>query len=180
MSKYNLAFKLAVIAAYDAGGLSFREVGARFGLGHSPVRQWIALFRLHGVAGLETRHQHYSAVFKLFVLQRIWDDGLSHRQAGVQFNVRNISSIALWQRRYDEGGAVALEPRSNTRSRTGRPRSMPLSPKNMPAPAPSGTLPADDSRSREELLKELHQLRMENDYLKKLRALRLEAARLAK
>lgn len=176
MSKYDLAFKLAVIAAYDEGGMSLREVGAKFGLGHSPVRQWIALYRHHGLAGLEAKHHRYSAAFKLFVLQRIWDDGLSHRQAGVQFNIHNIGSIAQWQRCYDEGGAAALEPRSQS----ARSRSMPLSPKHLPTPLPDEAVPVDDGRSREELLKELQQLRMENDYLKKLRALRLEAARQAK
>lgn len=180
MSKYDLAFKLAVIAAYDAGGLSLREVGAKFGLDHSPVRQWIALYKRHGLAGLETKHQRNSGAFKLFVLQRIWQDGLSHRQAGIQFNIHNISSIADWQHRFDEGGEAALEPQHTRHSRSGRPKSMPLSPDDMPVTAADIALPVEDTRSREELMAELQQLRMENDYLKKLRALRLEAEKTAK
>lgn len=165
MSKYDLRFKLSVVTAYATGGDGFRGVGARFGVDHATVAKWVSLHSAHGLAGLEKKFSHYDAAFKLSVLLRIWEDGLSHREAAAAFNIRNRSSIADWKRRYEHGGIAALAPR-----RKGRPRSMP--PPDNPPDTPA-TL-SDDGRSREELLAELSYLRMENAFLKKLKALTQE------
>jgi transposase len=111
---------------------------------------------------LEKKFRHYDAEFKLSVLRRIREDGLSHRQAAAVFNIRNMSCLSDWERRYERGGIEALVSR-----RTGRPGSMP----KPPTPSQPRTSPSDDTRSREELLAELGYLRMENAYLKKLKAL---------
>jgi transposase len=100
----------------------------------------------------------YDAKFKLSVLQHMWDNGLSNRQAAAHFNVRNPTSIGIWDRRYREGGMEALA----------RPRKHAL---NMKAPTSKPELKPDHERSREDLLKELEYLRMENEVLKKLEAL---------
>jgi transposase len=99
----------------------------------------------------------------------MWEDGLSYRQTAALFDIRNRSSLADWERRYQTGGIDALSPR-----RKGRPRSMP-EPQKQPDASRS-----DDKKSREELLAELTYLRMENAYLKKLDALTLEQAALEK
>ena len=54
----------------------------------------------------------------------------------------------------------------NVRSRRGRPKKMPELPPQQPKAPPD-----DDTRTREELLAEVNYLRMENAYLKKLKAL---------
>jgi transposase len=171
MSRYSTFFKQSVVAAYGEGACGFRQVGARFGIDHSTVRKWVALDAAHGVSGLAKKHDRYDGAFKLSVLRRIWEDGLSHRQAAAVFNIRNRSCIAQWERRYERGGIEALALR-----RKGRPRSMP----EPPGPNHPQSLPSDDTRSREELLSELSYLRMENAYLKKLEALAQEQAPLKK
>lgn len=166
MTKHSTAFKHSVVAFYLSDERSYREVGVRFGIDHSTVRKWVSLHGEHGSAGLSKKVSAYEAAFKLSVLQRMWDDGLSYRQAAAVFNIRNASCLSDWERRYDRGGVEALAPR-----RRGRPRSMPE------PPAISGKTNApqnDDARSREELLAELNYLRMENAYLKKLEALTRE------
>jgi transposase len=156
MSKHSTPFKLSVVSAYESGLGGFREVGARFGLDHATVRKWVSIHAAHGIAGLERKYGSYDSDFKLSVLRRMWDDGLSHRQAAAIFNIRDKSSIADWERRYERGGMEALSPRRKGRPRSMRPR--PDSPPETPA-----TLSGSDTRSREA---ELNYLRMENAYLK--------------
>ena len=77
------------------------------------------------------------------------------RQVAVIFGLSHPAQIGVWERQYYSGGIEAL-------SRKKRITTMPETPVS----------PVDDdSRSREELLAELNYLRMENEYLKKLKAL---------
>jgi len=68
--------------------------------------------------------------------------------------------VGIWERAYRDGGVEALMPRPR-----GRSKAMPT-----PEPAPDN-LPDDDKLSREQLLAEVKQLRMELAYTKKLQAL---------
>ncbi|WP_431320423.1 IS3 family transposase [Rhizobium sp. YTU87027] len=164
MSKHSEAFKRSVVEFYQTGERGAREVGRRFGVDHATVRTWVASYAAHGPLGLAKKFSRYDTAFKLSVLQRMWEDGLSYRQTAALFDIRNKSSLADWERRYKTGGIDALSPR-----RKGRPRSMP-EPQKQPDASRS------DDKSREELLAELTYLRMENAYLKKLGCLNAGAS----
>ena len=70
--------------------------------------------------------------------------------------------IVLWQRAYEIGGVAALYPHSSIRYRAmGEEIDK----------EPVGGDPEDEKRTRQELLDEVRRLRMENAYLKKLKAL---------
>jgi transposase len=159
MSRHSTAFKQSVVAFYLSGDESYASTGAAYGIDHGTVRKWVSSYRMHGVAGLARKFNHYTADFKLSVLRRMWEDGLSHRQTAALFNIRNASCLWDWARRYETGGIDALSPRR------GRSRSMP----EPPAADEPQALQNDDTRSREELLAELNYLRMENAYLKNWR-----------
>ena len=163
MSRHSVAFKRLVVDFYGNGERSFGEAAAKFGLDHATVRKWVAIHAAHGLVGLAKKFSQYDADFKLLVLRRMWDDGLSRRQTAAIFNIRNAGCLSDWERRYECGGIDALASR-----RKGRPRSMPKPPPKTPG---SIVPPDDDAKSREELLAELSHLRMENAYLKKLEAL---------
>jgi transposase len=171
MSKHSSAFKQSVVEFYLSGGESVASTGRHFGVDHGTVRIWVASYRVHGFDGLARKFSHYTADFKLSVLRRMWEDGLSHRQVAAVFDIRNRSCLADWERRYERGGIEALASR-----RKGKPRSMP----EPPAPDEPQALPSDETRSREELLAELSYLRMENAFLKKLKALTQEQSPLKK
>ena len=163
MSKHSVSFKQLVVEHYGGGEHGFKEVASHFGLDHATVRKWVASHAAHGVAGLSKKFSHYDAHFRLSVLERMWKDGLSHRQTAAIFDIRNARCLSDWERLYKSGGLEALAPR-----RRGRPRSMPEPPI---IPAGPGEPQKDEARSREELVAELNYLRMENAYLKKLEAL---------
>jgi transposase len=160
MAKYDYELKLKLVMAYLDGDGGFRALGAKFGVDHTKIRGWVTHYRLHGTEGLRKKFSHYSASFKLSVLQQMWNDGLSYGQTAAVFGIRNPWCLAGWERLYRSGGIEALEPRKR-----GRPKAMD-DPKSKPPPDRE-----EDQRSREELLGELNHLRMENAYLKKLEAL---------
>ncbi|WP_439672815.1 helix-turn-helix domain-containing protein [Cupriavidus necator] len=120
------------------------------------LRRWVNALQRHGDSGLRKKHEAYSAEFKLKVLQRMWRDELSYQQVSALFDLREAGGVSRWERQYHEGGFEALEPR-----RKGRPARMPQ-PKQ---PAQLPPTPAQDERSREDLLKENEYLRAEVAYL---------------
>lgn len=124
------------------------------------VRRWVVWYQLHGTDGLNKKSSRYSPAFKLSVLQHMWDTEMSSIQTAALFNIRSTSSIAGWIRDYRNRGPSGLNPGIR-----GRPKKM-AAPTTKPEPSPD-----DEKRTREELLGELNYLRMENAYLKKLRAL---------
>jgi transposase len=162
MTKYSEQFKLEVVQDYlGAGSSGLRAVAQRYGIpSHFTVRKWVLAFQLHGDVGQRRQRRQYSAEFKLLVLQDMWDNHLSMLQAALKFDIRDHGVVGRWERAYEEGGVEALAPRPR-----GKPEPMATS---VAAPA---SPPDDDNRSREELLAEVNQLRMEVAYLKKLEAL---------
>jgi transposase len=162
MAKYTEQFKLEVVLDYlDSGSVGFRALAQRYGIpNHFTVRKWVLAYQVHGNVGLSKKLSQYSAEFKLFVLKHMWDNHLSMVQTAVKFDIRDDGMVGRWERAYRAGGIEALVPRPR-----GRPKSMATA-----VPKPDDP-PGDDKRSREELLAEVNQLRMELAYLKKLEAL---------
>lgn len=161
MIKYSEQFKLAVIEHYQTGIAGYRIVGQHFGLAPAMVRRWVLWYRTHGLAGLSKQHTSYSSEFKVSVLQHMWDNSLSQTQVAAVFNVRNTASIGKWERRFLSGGIEAL-------ARASQNKVIELKKAPTAKPPPSAN---DQERSREDLLSELEDLRMEVAVLKKLQAL---------
>ena len=176
MSKYSTSFKREVVERYLQGNEGQGSLADQFGIDHGTLRKWVAAYQAHGEAGLAKKFSHYSAEFKFSVLQRMEKDALSKRETAAIFNIRCLSLLTNWQKSYETGGLAALAPR-----RKGRRKKMPdpVIPPNAVAPPDAGSLQVKhaevaskvDTRTREELLAALAYLEMENEYLKKLRAL---------
>ncbi len=156
--------KLQAVEAYLSGQWSMAQITQRHGVTESTVHRWLALYRQHGAAGLAQQpRRSYDLAFRLQVLSTMRSQALSAQQAALRFGVRDLSIVGQWVRLYDAGGKAALAPQLR-----GSPTPMRKPPPVSPAAPPAGD---HDTRSREELLKELDWLRMENAYLKKLEAL---------
>ena len=168
MAKYDERFKQKLIDEYLEGGVSCRGLAARHGLRHSILQRWLAAYRIHGSAALRPGTVRHDAQFRMQVLNRMWRDRLSLARVAALYDIRDVGQVARWARLYDEGGVPALESRPR-----GRPRNMIDSQPDKPTEDK-----APDSRTREELLKEIEYLRAEVAYLKKLDAL-LEAKKRA-
>jgi transposase len=163
MGKYSNQRKLAAAKDYCGGNLGLKEIARRHGVNVASLRLWAAAYRANGAAGVLTkRRKYYSAEFKMSVLMHMRREKLSYRQTAALFNIRNRDIIGMWQRAYEIGGASALSPHSSIR------RLAMTKQVEIKSRAPEAE---DETRTRQELLDELHQLRMENAYLKKLEAL---------
>lgn len=162
MAKYTLEFKLAVIEYFLSGQGGQKATAKQFGIEHSAVRKWVAVFQQHGKSGLHVRQTRaqYSAAFKESVVLHIQQHHVSARNAAAHFNIPAFGMISQWQRLYDEGGLLALEPkpRGRIQAMTHQP-SKPLSQQSL------------DILSKEELIRQLEYLQAENACLKKLQAL---------
>ena len=161
MAKYSTQFKLDVIQQCLQGEAGIKAIASEHGLHHSMIKHWRNLYAAHGQAGLEKKSTRYPAERRLQVLEHMWANRLSYRQSAAVFNIRSPSCLPIWERCYHSGGIDALMPRQR-----GKPKKMPTSQPPQPQPHVD-----DASRSREELLAEVNFLRMENAYLKKLKAL---------
>ena len=160
MNTYTAEFKRSVVLKYLEGSMSYRTVAEHFGVpNHSLVERWVGFYRRHGEDGLTSKRSVYSAEFKFSVLQYMWDNSLSKGQTATAFNIRRHATVGDWERAYNAGGLEALKPH-----RKGRLTMLPPSEKQE-------TTKADETRTREELLEEVLDLRAEVAYLKKLEAL---------
>lgn len=154
--------KLEAVETYRAGQLGLRATALHHDVGVSSLRKWIAAYQAHGVAGVHRkRKQVYDVKFKMAVLQRIRDEGLSHRQAAAIFDIRRFDIITAWERAFKKDGMAGLVPHQTTRH----------SGIQDDEAEHSSQLNDDEGRTRQSLLKELAALRSENAYLKNLDAL---------
>jgi transposase len=163
MAKYTDKQKLEAVEAYRRGSGGLLATAQAHGVGIDSLRKWVAAYSAHGAAGVVTkkRGSNYDLEFKLEVLRRMNEEGISSRQAAALFNIRRLNKVAEWSRLYAVHGVAALQPgwkEEPPMTKTPRRRN------------DVDALP-DEQRSREELLRDLQQLRLENAYLKKVQAL---------
>ena len=177
MARHDKKFKQAVVQAYLSGEGGYQTLGGKYAVTPSVVRQWVGHYRQHGDRGLCKKFSHYSADFKLAVLQRMRDQELSFKQAAVLFDLRGGSGVVSgWKRRYDEGGLKALEPKPRGRPAKMKPLKTPKTPATpRRAKTPNTHEPSSEQAQESVTLQALHQeneyLRAEVAYLKKLDAL---------
>mgnify|MGYP000072415493 CR=1 FL=1 len=177
MARHDEKFKQALVQAYLSGEGGYKTLGDRYAVAPSVVRQWVGHYRQHGDAGLRKKFSHYSADFKLSVLQRMRDQELSFKQAAVLFDLRGGSGVVSgWERSYDKGGLKALEPKPRARPSKMKPLKTPKTPATrQSAKTPNthepGSEQAQEPVTLEALRRENEYLRAEVAYLKKLDAL---------
>jgi transposase len=162
MAKYDEKFKRSVVQDYLAGGGGYRGLAAKYGVTHGQIRHWVGSYRQNGDEGLAKKFSHYSAEFKLRVLEHMWREELSFNQTIHLFDLRGGGGVvSAWQRKYHEGGITALAPKSRGR------------PKQMKSPEPLKPLDekSTEAKTLQELQRENEYLRAEVAYLKKLDAL---------
>jgi transposase len=162
MAKYDEKLKRSVVQEYLEGGDGYRGLSAKYGVTHGQIRRWVGAFQQNGVDGLTKKFSHYSAEFKLQVLERMWREELSFNQTTDLFDLRGGSGVvSSWQRKYYQGGITALAPKPR-----GRPKQM----KSPTSPKPLSDKPTG-AKTLQELQRENEYLRAEVAYLKKLDAL---------
>lgn len=160
-------FKLEVVNHYLHTSDGQRKTAAIYGIYSSEVRLWTNLYQLHGIAGLQKQHLHFSAKEKELVILYKRDHHLSTRQTAEHFNIHTFSTITNWEKLYASGGLPALNHRKKVKSSIMKPNQPTVSHK------------LDTDLCKDELLQQLRYLRAEVAYLKKLEALTQQKQKLA-
>lgn len=156
MAKFSLKFKQEVAEKYLEGELSLKAVAKIYNLCPSSVRKWAYVYREHGIEILSGKKGRHSADFKLMVVKEVVDGGFSARETAVKHGLPAFNTICRWIEKYRKYGDDAFTRKHRKISS--------LTDKNN---VPSTPGPELTNSEREEL----EQLRVENSYLKKLKAL---------
>ena len=161
IAKYDEIFKRSVVQDYLAGGGGYKGLASKYGVTYGQIRNWVGFYRLNGDKGLTKKFSHYSAEFKLHILEYMWREELSFTQTIHLFDLRGGGGVvSAWQRKYHEGGITALAPKPR-----GRPKQMKSLEPQKPIEKPT------EAKTLQELQRENEYLRAEVAYLKKLDAL---------
>ena len=157
MSKYSCEFKLKVVKYCIEDSHSYCDTSRHFNVAESCVKRWAKKYEIHGPSGLLKNFKaSYSGDFKVSVVEYMHNNHLSLNETAIHFNLAYDQVVARWERIYYEKGPQALyEERRGRR-------------KNMSSKPIKKKLSKD---AEKHLIAEVQQLRMENEYLKKLNAL---------
>ena len=172
MSKYSTQFKLQVVQEYQRGDISQRKLCKKYGISSCAiVKGWIDLVNQHGLKSLKVKNKKsvYSTEFKLHVVNYYRTHELGSSKVAAYFDL-NKSQVYSWYRRYQKEGIVGLRPRPK-----GRPRKIMNKRKKKQSLTP--TKEEQYQQEIADLKAKLAYAKMENDILKKLRALRQQEER---
>ena len=158
MAKYPLEFKLKLVQEMEETYRGIRYIGKKYGVRINLIGYWNLLYKQHGVEGLAIKHGTYTGEFKESVLEYMKQNHLSLNQTASHFKIPAVSTVINWRNLVEKEGRSSLYEERRGRQTT-------MTPKKKKTEKPL------DPNSIEALLEENEQLRMENAYLKKLRAL---------
>lgn len=155
MTKYSSEFRIKLVKEVDAGD-SLKCVARRYCMSHTLLRNWYAKYSSGGISQLLSTNKHYTSEFKIFAIEYRRQNDLSLMSAAAALSIPSFGTLHWWEKRYLESGVAGLE-----NIKKGRPPNMPKEPKKH----------KHELTREEQLEAENAQLRMENAYLKKLKAL---------
>jgi len=150
--------KLTAIFAYFEENKSTHQIARKLQIDRHYNRLWIELYRYHGIEGI-IRPQgctNYDDPFKIKVIQHLIETGDSLLQIAAKFNIPSRETVRRWKKQWmSKAGEVLYQIEKERLT------------------MPKKHTPANDlnEKTMEELKEEIEYLRMENAYLKKLRAL---------
>lgn len=150
---YSVQKKKEVVDYILNNDISLYQAQLKYNISREIIRMWIARYKNGGTKALKDirKKRKYTGQFKVDVVEYMYEHRLSYKKTCMKFTVSDYL-IKEWDLVYRHEGKDVLLKGNYMKSRKK---------KNLDL----------DKKSREELLEEIEQLRMENAYLKKLRAL---------
>lgn len=152
---------------YLNGSLGYKAIAKKYGIkSHSNIIEWVKRYEKQGLAAFHVQKTHsvYGGDFKLEVLEWMKRTGSSYLDTAIHFNIPNSSTVHRWWEQFEEEGVEALYHGK------GRPPAM-NTPKKSQKNQKRSAKDAHHLTEMERLEKENRLLRIENEYLKKMRAL---------
>jgi transposase len=164
---YSDEFKIMLVREYQEGKMGYDLLAKKHGIKSSTlIKKWVKVFEKLGIEGLMRKRHHnvYSVQFKMDVLDYMKHTGASVMNTALQFGITNPPLITAWKKAFLEGGIEALDKQK------GRP---PMSDKTKNRKSKK-TVEEKEMTYEQKLEKENELLRLEVEYLKKLRAFQMD------
>lgn len=162
MSKYRSEDKLKAVNAY-LNGMGSTTVARKFGINSKEtVIRWVKKYKNHGLKGLKNSvsREEFTIKEKKYILHWMKMTKSSYPETANHFNILAPSTIWQWENRLENKGIDGLLSRRERRSMTKK---------------KTNNTKTKNTNTDKEKLKKLEEenlmLRIENDFLKKLRAL---------
>lgn len=172
--KYSYEMKLNSVQEYLNGSLGTPSLAQKYHVSNcSLIQTWINQYNTYGKKGLKKKktNNKYPLNFKLDVLRFKQDTGASYRETANAFGIGEPSITANWKRQCLKEGTTGLSKPQ------GRPLIMPKSNKDKKKQTKDNRTNEQAVNEIELLKKENEYLRIELEYLKKLKALGLKDPR---
>lgn len=150
---YSLDEKMEVINYLLTNDVSLCQAEKKYGINRETIRGWLSKYKRGGINKLKKKekYQKYTGQFKVDVVEYMYEHRCSRKKTSMVFMISDYL-VKEWDLVYRyEGKDVLLK--GNYMKTVKKKHQNP------------------NEKSKEELLEEIEQLRMENAYLKKLRAL---------
>jgi len=158
-NKYSDDLKLTVVREYQEGKLGIRPLAKKHGIkSKSVVGRWIKVYERFGSEGLKRKRKNksYSVHFKLDVLSFMKRTGSSETETALHFGITEPTIIGRWKKVILEGKDEGLNKHK------GRP------------PMSNNKKTDKEMTYKQKLERENELLRLEVEYLKKLRAFQMD------
>lgn len=166
MAKYSEQFKLMVVKEYCEGKMGYDSLAKKYEIPSStPIKGWVKAYENFGVKGLKrnTKNKTYPVQFKLDVLSFMKRTGSSQMETALHFGMTNPAMIASWNKAFIKGGVEALDKPKGRYPMTDK-----ANKKN------KKTIEDKEMNYKQKLERENELLRLEVEYLKKLRAFQMD------
>jgi transposase len=153
-----------VVLEFLKGKESSNSLAKKYGIGsHRTILNWVNQFKEYGGSSFDIRSPKfdYDGNFKLEVLEWKKRNRASLPETALHFDISAPSTIWAWERKLEEKGIEALF------MRRGRAKHMTTSPDHKQGKK-------EEPSELEKLKRENRLLKIENEYLKKLKALMQE------
>ena len=160
MAKYSEQFKLMLVREYQKGKVGYNLLAEKHNMtSSSPIKRWVKLYEKFGMDGLMRKKDKQTSPvqFKLDVLSFMKRTGSSEMETALHFGLTNPPMITAWKKAFQEGVIEGLNKIK------GRP-SMSDKAKN------KKNTESKEMSYEQKLERENELLRLEVEYLKKLRA----------
>lgn len=167
MAKYSEQFKLMLVREYQEGKLGYDLLAEKHGIkSDTTIKNWVKVFEKFGMEGLmkKRRKEVYSVQFKKDVLDYVTNTGASVMNTALQFGITNPPLITAWKKVFLEEGIEGLDKPK------GRP---PMSDKAKNRKSKK-TVEEKQMTYEQKLETENELLRLEIEYLKRLRAFQMD------
>lgn len=157
-NKYPIEMKLEIVNQVIKENQTVPYLSQKYQIHKDSIYKWVEQYRRFGLDGLERKPRRYTAEFKYEVIQDMRENHLSLKATARKYNIGMITSIQQWERIYLTSGMDGLREERRGKASTA-------------SGTNKGRKPVFKKEEEEDLLAEVHRLRMENEYLKKLNTL---------